>query len=211
MKGNFHVRFGERGGETRWLQDQKVRSAPTLRSGAYLLGMLHVLLELRECLFATRSLDAKTVYEHKLEIIQNNLYGVDKDDFAVNIARLRLWLSLIVDYEGETPPPLPNLDFKIETGDRLTAPDPSGGLQPDMFRYGQVQEFLRLKNEFMSIHAGTEKKKQLDRQIMELRAKIKEWAHPKGYDLSSDSFDWQVDFAEVPSVSQWVRQKQRKI
>src|SRR3972149_5887496 len=33
MKGNFHVRFGERGAETRWLQDQKVRSAPTLRSG----------------------------------------------------------------------------------------------------------------------------------------------------------------------------------
>ena len=33
MKGNFHVRFGERGGETRWLQNQKVRSAPTLRSG----------------------------------------------------------------------------------------------------------------------------------------------------------------------------------
>jgi type I restriction-modification system DNA methylase subunit len=170
---------------------------PACGSGAYLLGMLHVLLELRECLFATRSLDAKTVYERKLEIIQNNLYGVDKDDFAVNIARLRLWLSLIVDYEGETPPPLPNLDFKIETGDSLTASDPSGGLQPDMFRYGQVQEFLRLKNEFMSIHAGSEKKKELDKQIMELRAKIKEWAHPKGYDLSSDSFDWQVDFAEV--------------
>jgi SAM-dependent methyltransferase len=33
MKGNFHVRFGERGGETRWPQGQKVRSAPTLRTG----------------------------------------------------------------------------------------------------------------------------------------------------------------------------------
>ena len=33
MTGNFHVRFGERGGETHWVQDQKVRSAPTLRSG----------------------------------------------------------------------------------------------------------------------------------------------------------------------------------
>lgn len=32
MKGNFHVRFGERGGETRWLESQKVRSAPTLRA-----------------------------------------------------------------------------------------------------------------------------------------------------------------------------------
>ena len=32
MKENFHVRFGERGGETHWPQGQKVRSAPTLRS-----------------------------------------------------------------------------------------------------------------------------------------------------------------------------------
>ena len=178
---------------------------PACGSGAYLLGMMHELLEQRECLFAVRALDKQLIYDRKLEIIQNNLYGVDKDVFAVNIARLRLWLSLIVDYEGDNPPPLPNLDFKIESGDSLTAPDPSGGLQPDMFRYGQVQEFLRLKNEFMSIHAGQAKKKELAAQIKDLRAKIKEWAHPANQTLkvsetfrvSEDSFDWQVDFAEV--------------
>jgi len=38
MKGNFHVRFGERGGETRWPQGQKVRSAPTLRTGGFFLS-----------------------------------------------------------------------------------------------------------------------------------------------------------------------------
>ncbi|RUT10057.1 hypothetical protein DSM106972_005520 [Dulcicalothrix desertica PCC 7102] len=59
-------------------------------SGAYLLGMLHELLDLRQCLFATKGLDSNTVYERKLNIIENNLYGVDKDVFAVNIARLRL-------------------------------------------------------------------------------------------------------------------------
>ena len=179
---------------------------PACGSGAYLLGMLHVLLELRECLFATRSLDAKTVYERKLEIIQNNLYGVDKDDFAVNIARLRLWLSLIVDYEGAKPPPLPNLDFKIETGDSLTAPDPSGGLQPDMFRQQQVKEFLQLKNEFMNLRAGSDEKKKLAKQIDELKEKIKEWAHVGriANPTYSNAFDWQVDFAEVfaPELAQ---------
>ena len=177
---------------------------PACGSGAYLLGMLHELLELRECLFAARSLDARTIYERKLEIIQNNLYGVDKDPFAVNIARLRLWLSLIVDYEGETPPPLPNLDFKIETGDALTAPDPSGGLQPDMFRDHQVREFVRLKNEFMSVHAGSQEKEKLRRQIEQLKAEIKAWAHGGQVSaLSNDSFDWQVEFAEVfaPSLT----------
>src|SRR5439155_5979887 len=93
-------------------------------SGAYLLGLLHELLDLRQCLFSTKRLDPITAYDRKLEIIQNNLYGVDIDPFAVNIARLRLWLSLAVEYEGEEPPPLPNLDFKIEVGDSLTAPDP---------------------------------------------------------------------------------------
>ncbi len=179
---------------------------PACGSGAYLLGMLHELLEQRECLFTARKVDAKTIYDRKLEIIQNNLYGVDIDPFAVNIARLRLWLSLIVDFEGDNPPPLPNLEFKIEAGDSLTAPDPSGGLQPDMFRYQQVQEFLQLKNEFMGIHAGTENKKQLDKQIKQLRTKIEEWAHPKGmgFEKSSNAFDWQVDFAEVfaPELAQ---------
>ena len=60
-------------------------------------------------------------------LIQNNLYGVDIDPFAVNVAMLRLWLSLIVDYREADPknlPPLPNLDFKIERGDSLIAPNP---------------------------------------------------------------------------------------
>ena len=41
-------------------------------------------------------------YKRKLEIIQHNLYGVDLE-FAVNIARLRLWLSLAVEYDGREP------------------------------------------------------------------------------------------------------------
>ncbi|MDZ8109176.1 MAG: DNA methyltransferase [Nostoc sp. DedQUE12a] len=63
-------------------------------SGAYILGMLHELLDLYQCLFANKGLDSNTVYQHKLDIIENNLYGVDIDIFAVNIARLRLWLSV---------------------------------------------------------------------------------------------------------------------
>ncbi|MEZ0395410.1 MAG: DNA methyltransferase, partial [Anaerolineales bacterium] len=179
---------------------------PACGSGAYLLGMLHELLEKREALFAARRLDPHTLYERKREIIQNNLYGVDLDPFAVNIARLRLWLSLIVEYEGYPPPPLPNLDFKIETGDSLTAPDPSGGLQPDLFRYAQVQEFLRLKNDYLNLHAGAEEKKKLAAQIEALKAKIKEQAVPQSAGLRHDetaalslptAFDWQVEFAEV--------------
>ncbi len=125
-------------------------------SGAYLLGMLHELLELRACLFATRRIDALSVYQRKLEIIQNNLYGVDIDPFAVNIARLRLWLSLAVDFEGDSPPPLPNLDFKIEVGDSLTAPDPPEGCSQIWFRQQQIEEFMQAKADYLMAH-GEEK------------------------------------------------------
>ncbi len=165
---------------------------PACGSGAYLLGMLHELLDLRAALFAARQIDPLTAYQRKLEIIQNNLYGVDLDPFAVNIARLRLWLSLIVEFEGENPPPLPNLDFKIEVGDSLTAPDPSGGLQPDMFRQQQVARYFRLKWEYLQAHGSG--KLTLRREIDQLRAEIAEWAHPDG---QAQGFDWAVEFAEV--------------
>lgn len=113
---------------------------PACGSGAYLLGMLHELVELRKLLFnpidpidpidpihPNHKDDPRDDYGRKLDIIQHNLYGVDLDEFAVNITRLRLWLSLAVEYEGIMPEPLHNLDFQIEQGDSLTAPNPQNG------------------------------------------------------------------------------------
>lgn len=51
---------------------------PACGSGAYLLGMLQELLSLRASLFTAKNVDARSVYQRKLEIIQNNIYGVDK-------------------------------------------------------------------------------------------------------------------------------------
>ena len=164
---------------------------PACGSGAYLLGMMRELLDLRENLFDTVKIDPRTTYQRKLEIIQNNLYGVDIDPFAVNIARLRLWLSLVVDYEGQVPPPLPNLDFKIEAGDSVTGPDPSGGLQLDFFRQGQISELLDLKDRYLRSH---DDKEELRQQIEILQSKIGQYIHPKE---EANGFDWQVDFAEV--------------
>lgn len=164
---------------------------PACGSGAYLVGMLHELLELRACLFAHRGVDAVTTYHRKLEIIQNNLYGVDKDRFAVNIARLRLWLSLVVDFEGDDPPPLPNLDFKIERGDSLTAPNPSGGLGTG-FRTDVIAKFFSLKADYLDTHGSL--KLTLRAEIERQRGEIAAWA---GRQAGVDGFDWAVEFAEV--------------
>ena len=50
------------------------------------------------------------IYEYKKEV-HRNLFGFDIEPEAVEIARLRLWLSMIIDQE--VPVPLPNLEFKI--------------------------------------------------------------------------------------------------
>ncbi|MDR9405244.1 MAG: Eco57I restriction-modification methylase domain-containing protein, partial [Halothece sp. Uz-M2-17] len=163
---------------------------PACGSGAYLLGMLQELLELRNCLFNVRKVDEKTTYKRKLEIIENNIYGVDIDQFAVNIARLRLWLSLAVEYEGDDPPPLPNLKFKIETGDSLLAPNPQGSAA---FRDELIKQYQKAKAKYLQAHKGGEKQ-QLEAEINQYREQISLITHGSS-DVSG--FDWAVEFAEV--------------
>jgi TaqI-like C-terminal specificity domain/Eco57I restriction-modification methylase len=160
-------------------------------SGAYLLGMLHELLDLRQCLFATKGLDSNTVYQRKLDIIENNLYGVDKDVFAVNIARLRLWLSLAVEFQGEKPNPLPNLKYKLEVGDSLTAPSPT---TTGMVRSEFIEQYRQKKAQYMRTHDGGKKQK-LEQEINELKIQIALVTH--GSTKVKEGFDWAVEFAEV--------------
>ena len=86
---------------------------PAIGSGAFPMGLLNELLHCREMLSGEHYDRA----EIKKSIIQNNIYGVDIEKGAVDIARLRFWLSIVVD--EETPSPLPNLDYKIMQGNSL--------------------------------------------------------------------------------------------
>jgi hypothetical protein len=170
---------------------------PACGSGAYLLGMLHELLDLRTCLFAAnQKLDGRTAHERKLEIIECNLYGVDKDPFAVNIARLRLWLSLAVEYDGTQPPPaLPNLDFKIEQGDSLAAPAPSDVLRDAgnlPLLLPTVRDFSAKKAKFLTAHGAA--KEALRAEIITLKQSLKTWLATEG---PADAFHWALEFAEV--------------
>lgn len=93
---------------------------PAIGSGAFPVGMVHEILRIKKELrpFAVASHSFLFDYrQEKLDIIKNSIYGVDIDNGAVDIARLRFWLSLIVD--DEEPSSLPNLDYKIMQGDSL--------------------------------------------------------------------------------------------
>lgn len=85
---------------------------PAIGSGAFPMGLLNELWRCREALEPT---------EHRVvlkkEIIENNIYGVDIEKGAIDIARLRFWLSIVVD--SEKPEALPNFDYKFMQGNSL--------------------------------------------------------------------------------------------
>lgn len=94
---------------------------PAIGSGAFPMGLLHEIFTAKQTLHTfehgnTKTFDASAV---KLNIIQNSIYGVDIEKGAVDIARLRFWLSLIVD--ENKPQALPNLDYKIVVGNSLVS------------------------------------------------------------------------------------------
>ncbi|HEY5124249.1 MAG TPA: N-6 DNA methylase, partial [Ignavibacteria bacterium] len=95
---------------------------PACGSGAFPISVLHKLITLRE--LTGFNTDA---YILKKDILSNNIYGIDIMPMAVEIARLRAWLSLIVeeDYKPDKSninfgiDSLPNLDFKFMQGNSL--------------------------------------------------------------------------------------------
>jgi len=90
---------------------------PAIGSGAFPMGLLQEIFNLMVVLHDYKGWGKKNEVEIKKHIIQESIYGVDLDAGAVDIARLRFWLSLVVD---ETKPQaLPNLDYKIMQGNSL--------------------------------------------------------------------------------------------
>jgi type I restriction enzyme M protein len=83
MKGNSHVRFGERGGETRWPQGRKVRSAPTLRTGGFLAQSYEYM----------RAALGDSATGHQLETLKRNtFFGREKENLIYPIALANLVL-----------------------------------------------------------------------------------------------------------------------
>jgi hypothetical protein len=124
---------------------------PAIGSGAFPMGLLKEIYQAKILLYpylkTNRRFDPAVI---KRNIIQNSIYGVDIDSGAVDIARLRFWLSLIVD--EEEPIPLPNLDYKIMQGDSLLESfeeiDLSMVSKPESFHIKVHNPQLRLDGSF---------------------------------------------------------------
>ena len=118
VKTNDVVELGGASSELAMSIDRKLIDVkicdPAIGSGAFPMGLLR---ELYACRKSIEIFEEDNAADIKRHIIQNNIYGVDIEKGAVDIARLRFWLALIID--EKEPMPLPNLDFKIMQGNSL--------------------------------------------------------------------------------------------
>ncbi|MFM6302720.1 Eco57I restriction-modification methylase domain-containing protein, partial [Planktothrix sp.] len=159
---------------------------PAVGSGAFPLGMMQALLQVRQAIARREGTMVQrgslTISQWKREIIANNLYGVDIKPEAIEIAKLRMWLSLVVDIPDiEDVEPLPNLDYKLMCGDSLISTIHGEHLIPDPTKTQQlmlavtpiqlaIQPLLELQRRYFD--AQTEERHQLREQILAAEANV---------------------------------------
>lgn len=157
---------------------------PACGSGAFPMGILHKLVELNETLGTVKS-----SYELKKDILSQNIYGVDIMPMAIEIARLRAWLSLVLEenYNPKDPvhnfgvKPLPNLDFKfvcanslIDLGLDAFIQQSKGTLHEGFSQklVSQLKELENLRKQFFTPALGSTEKEQLKADYFTERDKV---------------------------------------
>ncbi|MBK8735187.1 MAG: Eco57I restriction-modification methylase domain-containing protein [Saprospiraceae bacterium] len=164
----------------RALEDVKICD-PAIGSGAFPMGLLHEIYHLKIPIEDSKGMKAKSPADLKKHIIEESIYGVDIDSGAVDIARLRFWLSLVVDEVA--PQPLPNLAFKIVCANTLI---PLGKPKSDLSGSLDIAKAIeKLRHDYFD--ASKEDKKDLERQFKNLQNKLwataKEWVSKEDGDI----------------------------
>lgn len=110
-------------------------------------------------------------YIHKLGIIHNAIYGIDIQPIAVEISKLRFFLSLIVDEkvddskENRGVEPLPNLEFKFVCANTLLPlPQNKGGLGESLKLIKQLE---KLRAEYFSSFGKSKKRIEIDFEVIQ--------------------------------------------
>ena len=196
---------------------------PAIGSGAFPMGLLSELVRLRVSIDAwAKDVAGNLLVDDyaalKREIVCDNIYGVDIERGAIDIARLRFWLSIVVD-EHE-PRPLPNLDYKFMQGNSLITTfageyvnlDTKGQKHVNVQKMHKEKEHLfELKKQYFS--ASGDRKHQLDIDIknsilqlisLQLDYEMRTWynSHAEqtlGFDDESNSLTYSKMKKELPA------------
>ena len=159
---------------------------PAVGSGAFPLGMMQVILSVWQAIGQREGESIKrgslAMSRLKRKIIANNLYGVDIKPEAIEIAKLRMWLSMVVDIPTiDDVEPLPNLDYKLMAGNSLISTIAGEHLIPDPTKTQQgmlnvtpvqaaIQPLLDLQHQYFESHS--EDRKGLSKRIREAEATV---------------------------------------
>ncbi|PSG99201.1 MAG: hypothetical protein BRC29_03685 [Nanohaloarchaea archaeon SW_7_43_1] len=94
---------------------------PACGSGAFLLAVANILWDIHKRIGEQLG-DSEADNDAWLKklILRHNIYGVDINHNATEIARLRLWLWLVDSFDRNNLEALPNIDYKIVSGNSLT-------------------------------------------------------------------------------------------
>ncbi len=160
----------------KYLEEAKVVD-PACGSWAFLVGMMQVILDIENTLLQQnealiklsstpwiKEIKEKNKFQRKKQLIKQSLHWVDIKPWAVEIAKLRLWLSMIIDINEsvfqkesvKTQPLLPSFGFKIVQGDSLVNRIGTNLIPIDITRKDildkrtrdKVEELAKLKNEY---------------------------------------------------------------
>lgn len=165
----------------RWLAEITVCD-PAVGSGAFPVGMMNEIVRARNVLSVFLGDPKRNNYEFKRRCIEHSLYGADIDAGAAEIAKLRLWLSLVVDEEDiKKIKPLPNLDYKIACGNSLQK------VEIDLFNQQLFKDLEGLKELFLNETNPSQK--------LELKAQIDGLIHQLSQ--GHTEFDFKLYFSEV--------------
>jgi type I restriction-modification system DNA methylase subunit len=180
---------------------------PAIGSGAFPVGLLHELVNAMLVLkphfsddylgkklksfsipFKESYSESRYIYRLKRHIIQESIYGVDIDASAIDIARLRLWLSLVVDEDDLDPiETLPNLDYKIVCGNSLIN-------FPENWKSSASEKIEELKDQFFN-ETDLDEKKDLKRRIDNAISERMQGSE-RTFGISIN-FDFRLYFSEV--------------
>ena len=155
---------------------------PAVGSGAFPMGILQkIMFILNEIdpdgeiyeeinLIPSTSLFQRN-YGNKYKIISDCIFGVDIQEMAIEIARLRFFLTLIVDEEADDPQPLPNLDFKFACANTLVPlPQPKQEMELFSERTELIEELKRIRKEFF--RSSAEEKTKLKEDFTRIQKQI---------------------------------------
>ena len=151
---------------------------PACGSGAFPMGLLNRIVDVLEKISPDTSL-----YQLKLALIENCIYGVDIQSIAVQISKLRFFISLICDCEKDVTnpnfgiPTLPNLETKFVCANSLIDKQTEDS-QGNLFEDPRIQEtkdkLIELRNEHFRAKSASQKRRlrEKDDELRKLLAQL---------------------------------------